>query len=84
MKTWAHFGTYVTELSGRLKDARQSQEEERIQINDTKALILSSMNSEDSKSAEVCFTFCMEKLSSLFPIQSCFCQLLGGRKNINV
>ena len=49
MKTWAHFGTYVSELSEKLKDARHSQEEERIQINDTKTLIMNSLSVNDNQ-----------------------------------
>ncbi|XP_042886546.1 arfGAP with SH3 domain, ANK repeat and PH domain-containing protein-like isoform X7 [Penaeus japonicus] len=46
MKTWAHFGTYVTELSEKLRDVRHRQEEERRRLLATRKIISSSLSAE--------------------------------------
>ncbi|CAL4061582.1 unnamed protein product, partial [Meganyctiphanes norvegica] len=46
MKTWAHFGSYVTELSEKLRDVRHQQEEERRQLLATRQLIRNSLSAE--------------------------------------
>lgn len=46
MKTWAHFGSYVTELSEKLRDVRHQQEEERRDLLNTCSLIKNSLSAE--------------------------------------
>lgn len=46
MKTWAHFGTYVSELSERLRDVRHRQEEERRHLLNTRKIISNSLSAE--------------------------------------
>ena len=43
MKTWQHFGSYVSELSNRLREVRHKHEEERRLLMQTRALIKSSL-----------------------------------------
>ena len=49
MKTWAHFGTYVAELSEKLKEAGVDQEEEKKNLKETRNLISNSMINEETK-----------------------------------
>ncbi|XP_066950441.1 arfGAP with SH3 domain, ANK repeat and PH domain-containing protein isoform X3 [Macrobrachium rosenbergii] len=46
MKTWAHFGTYVSELSEKLRDVRHRQEEERRHLLATRKIISNSLSAE--------------------------------------
>ncbi|XP_042212207.1 arf-GAP with SH3 domain, ANK repeat and PH domain-containing protein 1-like isoform X1 [Homarus americanus] len=46
MKTWAHFGSYVSELSEKLRDVRHRQEEERRHLLATRKLISNSLSAE--------------------------------------
>ncbi|KAG0716928.1 ArfGAP with SH3 domain, ANK repeat and PH domain-containing protein [Chionoecetes opilio] len=46
MKTWAHFGSYVSELSEKLRDVRHRQEEERRHLLATRKIISNSLNAE--------------------------------------
>ncbi|XP_018012440.1 arf-GAP with SH3 domain, ANK repeat and PH domain-containing protein 2 isoform X2 [Hyalella azteca] len=47
LKTWEHFGTYVSELSDRLKEVRHRHEEERRLLVETRTLIKNSLTSEN-------------------------------------
>ncbi|XP_069162450.1 arfGAP with SH3 domain, ANK repeat and PH domain-containing protein isoform X6 [Procambarus clarkii] len=46
MKTWAHFGSYVSELSEKLRDVRHRQEEERRHLLATRKIISNSLSAE--------------------------------------
>lgn len=46
MKTWAHFGSYVSELSEKLRDVRHRQEEERRHLLATRKMISNSLSAE--------------------------------------
>ncbi|KAF2365042.1 Arf GTPase activating protein [Trinorchestia longiramus] len=46
LKTWEHFGSYVSELSDRLKEVRHRHEEERRLLVETRTLIKNSLTSE--------------------------------------
>jgi len=43
MKTWQYFGTYVSELSDRLREVKTQHEEERRLLIETRALIKNSL-----------------------------------------
>lgn len=53
MKTWAHFGSYVSELSEKLRDVRHRQEEERRHLLATRKIISNSLSAEIKPEAGV-------------------------------
>ncbi|XP_045133962.1 arfGAP with SH3 domain, ANK repeat and PH domain-containing protein-like isoform X2 [Portunus trituberculatus] len=53
MKTWAYFGSYVSELSEKLRDMRHRQEEEKRHLLDTRKMISNSLNAEVKPEAGV-------------------------------